>query len=317
MLQQVFLLAVVAMIGLALLRLARVHRDRSPLPEGRGRTVFLVAFLVVPPFVLGALSRMAAGQDPVGGIAWVPIYVPDRGRARAPHGDRRHRRRDRGTPPVPTPAARRADRQRGRSELARVRSAGDDQARGERWRSSTAGTPRSREAVEFAAEVDRAGFRSDWDALDAATHALEGRMAEDRRLGLGVASAGEWRRRSMPAPAWTRSAGLPPIAALRPQSDPRERSRVDDDPGPHDWRRRRRSRRCPADEERMPSGRRDGSPRSSGDACPTAARATRAGARGTTTTLQRLPDSTLRWLAASSIGLAAGLRVAGAPAAGE
>ena len=46
---------------------------------------------------------------------------------------------------------------------------------------------------------------------------------------------------------------------------------------------------------------------------PTAARATRAGARGTTTTLQRLPDSTLRWLAASSIGLAAGLQVAGAP----
>lgn len=46
---------------------------------------------------------------------------------------------------------------------------------------------------------------------------------------------------------------------------------------------------------------------------PAAARATRAGARGTTTNLQRLPDSTLRWLAASSIGLATGLRVAGAP----
>jgi hypothetical protein len=46
---------------------------------------------------------------------------------------------------------------------------------------------------------------------------------------------------------------------------------------------------------------------------PSAARATQGGARGTTSALQRLPDSTLRWLAATSIGLAAGLQVAGAP----
>ena len=46
---------------------------------------------------------------------------------------------------------------------------------------------------------------------------------------------------------------------------------------------------------------------------PGAARATGAGARGTTGALQQLPDSTLRWLTASSIGLAAGLQVAGAP----
>lgn len=46
---------------------------------------------------------------------------------------------------------------------------------------------------------------------------------------------------------------------------------------------------------------------------PSAARATGAGARGTTNALQRLPDSTLRWLAATSLGLAAGLQVAGAP----
>ena len=32
-----------------------------------------------------------------------------------------------------------------------------------------------------------------------------------------------------------------------------------------------------------------------------------------TSALQQLPDSTLRWLTASSIGLAAGLQVAGAP----
>lgn len=46
---------------------------------------------------------------------------------------------------------------------------------------------------------------------------------------------------------------------------------------------------------------------------PVVAHAARSGAQGTNSALQRLPDSTLRWLAAASIGLAAGLQVAGAP----
>jgi hypothetical protein len=41
--------------------------------------------------------------------------------------------------------------------------------------------------------------------------------------------------------------------------------------------------------------------------------ATRAGARNTTSALQTLPDQTLRWLAATSVGLGAGFYVAGAP----
>ena len=41
--------------------------------------------------------------------------------------------------------------------------------------------------------------------------------------------------------------------------------------------------------------------------------ATRAGAHGTTSALQTLPDSTLRWLAASSVGLGAGFYLARAP----
>jgi hypothetical protein len=41
--------------------------------------------------------------------------------------------------------------------------------------------------------------------------------------------------------------------------------------------------------------------------------ATRAGAHDTTSALQALPDPTLRWLAAGSIGLGAGLSLAGAP----
>jgi hypothetical protein len=42
-------------------------------------------------------------------------------------------------------------------------------------------------------------------------------------------------------------------------------------------------------------------------------RATTAGARDTTSALQTLPDSTLRWLAASSVGLGAGFYLARAP----
>jgi len=41
--------------------------------------------------------------------------------------------------------------------------------------------------------------------------------------------------------------------------------------------------------------------------------ATRAGAQGTTSALQTLPDPMLRWLAAGSVGLGAGLSLAGAP----
>jgi uncharacterized protein YjbJ (UPF0337 family) len=46
---------------------------------------------------------------------------------------------------------------------------------------------------------------------------------------------------------------------------------------------------------------------------PGAVRATWAGAHGATSALQTLPDSTLRWIAATSVGLGAGLRLAGAP----
>ena len=46
---------------------------------------------------------------------------------------------------------------------------------------------------------------------------------------------------------------------------------------------------------------------------PGTVRATRTGAQDTTSALQTLPDSTLRWLAASSVGLSAGLRLARAP----
>jgi hypothetical protein len=46
---------------------------------------------------------------------------------------------------------------------------------------------------------------------------------------------------------------------------------------------------------------------------PGTVRATRTGAQGTTNALQTLPDATLRWMAAGSVGLGAGLRLARAP----
>ncbi len=46
---------------------------------------------------------------------------------------------------------------------------------------------------------------------------------------------------------------------------------------------------------------------------PGAMHATGVGAQDTTSALQALPDSTLRWLTAGSVGLGAGLYLAGAP----
>jgi hypothetical protein len=44
---------------------------------------------------------------------------------------------------------------------------------------------------EFPVQINREGFRFAWDALDSATGTLEGQIADDYRLGLGVARAAE------------------------------------------------------------------------------------------------------------------------------
>jgi hypothetical protein len=49
------------------------------------------------------------------------------------------------------------------------------------------------------------------------------------------------------------------------------------------------------------------------DRLPGTVRATRVGANGATSVLQALPDSTLRWLAAGSVGIGVGPFLAGAP----
>ena len=177
------ILAVAAMTGLGVLRVVRVHLDRTPLPEGRARTLFKIAFLVVPPVVLG----VPAGA-PLGGLAWVPLYAVILG----------------GLLVLVTIAAAIVERvAKGRTRqvlmLALVGSEGDpedlpfDPPVTARLAESMAIVDRANaqfpRGLAFPSQVDRADFRSAWGTLDDATRVLEGHIVEDRRLGLGTAAA--------------------------------------------------------------------------------------------------------------------------------
>jgi len=181
---QLSILAAASMLGLALLRVARVRAGRSPLPEAR--RLFLLVFVVVPPVVVAALADRAAGV--FGGVAALPVYVavlfglailmwvvslvvprvaPGRSRAillvalTGSEGDPEDVPYD---PPV---TARLAE------SVVLVARANDVFPRG----------------PEFPAQVEREGFRAAWDALDTAIRRLEGQIVEDHRLGLAVASS--------------------------------------------------------------------------------------------------------------------------------
>ena len=186
-LPQLIMLGVVAMAGLAVLRLIRVHLGRSPLPEGRGRRLFLVAFVVLPPIALAALTQPAeAGPPP--GIASLPIYIAIVAGLWALMA-------------LAATIIERVTYSRASLllRLALVGNAGDP----DDVRSDPAVTARLAESVDlvdrantafprgpaFPAQVGRVGFRADWDELDGATRTLEDRIADDHRRGLAVASA--------------------------------------------------------------------------------------------------------------------------------
>lgn len=184
---QLIILAVVAMTGIAALRVTRVHRGRSPLPAGRARLPFMLAFVIVPPLALdrlvapgssGSLLTAAPSVVLYGVILlalvvlmWiaaviVQIVAPGRWRPLlllALIG----REVDAGDAPFDPPVTARLA-----ASMAAVDGANAAFVRG----------------PGFAAEIDRPGFRDGWDALDAATTALEGQIADDNRLGLGAAS---------------------------------------------------------------------------------------------------------------------------------
>jgi len=181
---QLLALAAVAMLGLAILRVARVQAGRDPLPEAR--RLFYLVFIVVPPVALAAVIDREAGA--VGGVAALPVYglmlaglaivmwvvslivprvAPGRSRARllvaltGSEGDPEDVPYD---PPV---TARLAE------SVALVTRANDAFPRG----------------PEFPVQVERDGFRPAWDALDTAIQRLEGQIVDDHRLGLAVASS--------------------------------------------------------------------------------------------------------------------------------
>lgn len=180
------LLAVVSMAALATLRVVRFRTGRTPLPEVRGRRLFLLAFVIAPPLVLGTLTQSpASGQ--LRAVTSVPIYVVilavlvvlmaivSKVISQVAHG--------------PT------------SRLIRVALVGreidDDEVRTSPpltadLAESVKGVAQANTAFSrgpgFTAETERPGFRADWDALDGATRTLEGRITGDYRLGLGVAS---------------------------------------------------------------------------------------------------------------------------------
>ena len=57
-LPQLIVLGIVAMAGLATLRVVRFRRGLTPLPDVRGRRLLLFAFVVVPPIVLGGIGAL-------------------------------------------------------------------------------------------------------------------------------------------------------------------------------------------------------------------------------------------------------------------
>jgi hypothetical protein len=182
-----FLTAVVAMIGLSILRLVRVRMGRTPLPEGKARAVFIIAFLVVPPVVLKALLQPSSGPA-LGVLTWVPLYglvlafllvlmtIAAMVVERVVHGRRRR--------PL---------------MLALVGNEGDpedmpfDPPLTTRLTECMALVDRHNamfpRGLAFPGQVDRADFHEVWDALDDATRSLEGGIAADRHLGLGIATA--------------------------------------------------------------------------------------------------------------------------------
>lgn len=182
---QLLILAVGAMVGLATLRVVRVQFGRTPLPEGRGSRLFILAFVIVPPLALNALIDPSAGV--LGGAGSVPLFAVLLVALRILMAI--------AAPIVRVVAPGRSHRL---ILLALVGSEGDpedvpfdppltaDLAETVRLvDKSNAVFPRGR---EFPVQIDRDGFRFAWDALDAATTTLETRIADEFRLGVAVAS---------------------------------------------------------------------------------------------------------------------------------
>jgi hypothetical protein len=185
--QQLLILAVAAMVALAALRVVRVSAGRTPLPEGRGRRLFLVGFVVVPPIVVGAVTQATGSNSPLVGLGSLPAYAAILGAVVVAMWL------------VALVIARvTTDRWGQLARLALV--GGEADPIDSRETPITVGLARSIDLVTkanaafprgpaFAGQIERTGFRADWDTLDGATRTLESLIAEDHRSGLGVGAA--------------------------------------------------------------------------------------------------------------------------------
>jgi len=172
---QLLIIAVVAMAGLVTLRLVRVRLGRAPHPEVRGSRFLIFGLMVAPLVALGAVSSVPVyvailiGLTVLMWVAAIVVQLVARGRIRpllllalvGSEGDPEDVPFD---PPVTAALA---------ESVAQVDRANAVFPRGH----------------EFPLQIGRSGFRFAWDALDTATGTLEGKIADDHRIGLAVASS--------------------------------------------------------------------------------------------------------------------------------
>lgn len=172
---QILIVATVAMAAVAALRLVRVLRfKRTPLPDGPGRTLFLLGFVLIPPLALGGLGAVPVYVGVLAALVigmWIAgavIEVITKSRmgqlARLALVGSEGEPIDSGLTPV---TARLSE------SMALVVKANALFPRG----------------LDFPRQIDRSGFRDDWAALDSATRTLEAQIADDHRLGLGVSAS--------------------------------------------------------------------------------------------------------------------------------
>lgn len=188
-LQQLIILTAAVMLAvLAVSRLVRVQRGRAPHPEGKARLPFILAFLLLPPIVIEVVVlRPATSATQLHIVESVLLYIGALVLFSVLMG-------------VAALIVRQVvpGRSRPLLLLALVGSEADP----DDVPFDPALTPELAEDVglvdtanaafprgpEFAAQIDRDGFRVRWDALDAATGRLESQIADDHRLGVVVAS---------------------------------------------------------------------------------------------------------------------------------
>jgi hypothetical protein len=181
-LPQPLILAIVAMISLAALRVIRARLGWEPHPDGKARLPFILAFLIVPPVVFGTVF---GGQ--FGGLSWLPLYVAGVAVFSILMS-------------ITAMIVRIVVPVRLRPLLVMALNASKDAPAKRVDPPLTARLTASRTLVDaanavfpsgagFPTHIERADFRRSWDSLDGATRVLETQIAEDETLGKGAASA--------------------------------------------------------------------------------------------------------------------------------